>query len=214
MRREQKVDGAASLTPIEAEIARLGSNAARTLLALQLTGTVALIELVRIEERLSKLAPQLFHLASDTSGVSAYADAADLEALNSPVLSDIAQRLKATSEQGGAEAAVAHRALRRLFALARQAEAEGPVMKIRAIRLKEVGRFSAPMSLEGLSGGLDVLIGPNEFGKSTILKARAILALFEQHPRSSANRGAPSLPGGAPLIEVDFDMRRQILAHP
>ncbi|HEY8248429.1 MAG TPA: DNA repair exonuclease [Hyphomicrobium sp.] len=126
LRREQKVDGAASLTPIEAEIARLGSNAARTLLALQLTGTAALIELVRIEERLSKLAPQLFHLAPDLSGVSAYADAADLEALNSPVLSDIAQRLKATAEQGGAEAAVANRALRRLFALARQAEARAP----------------------------------------------------------------------------------------
>ena len=44
-------------------------------------------------------------------------------------------------------------------------------MKIRAIRLKEVGRFSAPVALEGLSGGLDVLAGPNEFGKSTILKA-------------------------------------------
>ncbi len=44
-------------------------------------------------------------------------------------------------------------------------------MKIKAIRLKEVGRFSAPVALEGLSGGLDVLSGPNEFGKSTILKA-------------------------------------------
>ena len=53
-------------------------------------------------------------------------------------------------------------------------------MKIRAIRLKEVGRFSAPVALEGLSGGLDVLAGPNEFGKSTILKA-VKAALFEQH---------------------------------
>ena len=92
----------------------------------ELTGIAALTELVRIEERLGKLAPQLFHLAPDLSGVSAYADAADLEALNSPVLSDIAQRLKATAEQGGGEAAVANRALRRLFALARQAEAGAP----------------------------------------------------------------------------------------
>ncbi len=44
-------------------------------------------------------------------------------------------------------------------------------MKLRAIRLKEVGRFSAPVALEGLSGGLDVLAGPNELGKSTILRA-------------------------------------------
>jgi DNA repair exonuclease SbcCD nuclease subunit len=126
LRREQKIDDANSLAPIEAEIARLGSNAARTLLALELMGTMALTELARIEERLDKLAPQLFHLAHDMSGVSAFASAADLEALSSPALSDIAQRLKAAAEQGGGEVSVAKRALRRLFALARQAEAGAP----------------------------------------------------------------------------------------
>ncbi len=94
-------------------------------------------------------------------------------------------------------------------------------MKIRAIRLKEVGRFSAPVSLEGLSGGLDVLVGPNEFGKSTILKA-VNLALFEQH-RSKARRLEAFRPysGGAPLIEVDFEIggkdwriRKQFLSSP
>jgi hypothetical protein len=79
--------------------------------------------LARIEERLGKLAPRLFHLAFDLSGVAAFADAADLASLNSPALGDIAQRLKAMSETGGSDAAVAGRALRRLFALARQAEA-------------------------------------------------------------------------------------------
>ncbi len=94
-------------------------------------------------------------------------------------------------------------------------------MKIRAIRLKEVGRFSAPVSLEGLSGGLDVLAGPNEFGKSTILKA-VKLALFEQH-RSKHRKLEAFRPysGGAPLIEVDFDIdgkswriRKQFLSSP
>ena len=94
-------------------------------------------------------------------------------------------------------------------------------MKIRAIRLKEVGRFSAPVSLEGLSGGLDVLVGPNEFGKSTILKA-VNLALFEQH-RSKARRLEAFRPysGGAPLVEVDFEIggkawriRKQFLSSP
>jgi DNA repair exonuclease SbcCD nuclease subunit len=122
MRREQKLDSAAALDQIETEIARLGSAAARTLLNVELTGTVPLAELARIEERLAKLSPQLFHLTSDTSGITAYAAVADLEALSSPALSEIAQRLKATAEQGGAEAAVANRALRRLFSLARQAE--------------------------------------------------------------------------------------------
>ena len=94
-------------------------------------------------------------------------------------------------------------------------------MKIKAIRLKEVGRFSAPIALEGLSGGLDVLSGPNEFGKSTILKA-VKLALFEQH-RSKHRKLEAFRPysGGAPLIEVDFEIdgtawriRKQFLSSP
>ena len=44
-------------------------------------------------------------------------------------------------------------------------------MKVKAIRLREVGRFREAVALEGFSGGLDVLSGPNEFGKSTIFRA-------------------------------------------
>ncbi len=122
--REVKIDSAEAMAPVEADVARLGAGAARTLLSLQLAGTVAMTELGCIEERLGQLAPQLFHLAFDTSGITAYADVADLAALASPSLGEIAQRLKAASERDGAEAAIAQRALRRLFALARQAEAE------------------------------------------------------------------------------------------
>jgi energy-coupling factor transporter ATP-binding protein EcfA2 len=79
-------------------------------------------------------------------------------------------------------------------------------MKIRAIRLKEVGRFSAPVALEGLTGGLDVLAGPNELGKSTILKA-VNTALFLQH--TSKKQEIEELrpyAGGAPLIELDLEV--------
>ncbi|MES0402766.1 MAG: AAA family ATPase [Hyphomicrobium sp.] len=94
-------------------------------------------------------------------------------------------------------------------------------MKIRAIRLKEVGRFREPVALEGLTGGLDVLAGPNELGKSTILKA-VKLALFEQHKSKKAKTVEVLRPyaGGAPLVEVDFEIdgklwriRKQFLAH-
>lgn len=94
-------------------------------------------------------------------------------------------------------------------------------MKIRAIRLKEVGRFREPVALEGLTGGLDVLAGPNELGKSTILRA-VKLALFQQHKSKKANTVEVLRPyaGGAPLIEVDFEIgsklwriRKQFLAH-
>jgi energy-coupling factor transporter ATP-binding protein EcfA2 len=79
-------------------------------------------------------------------------------------------------------------------------------VKIRAIRLQEVGRFRDAIALEGLTGGLDVLAGPNELGKSTILKA-VKLALFEKH--TSAKKDIESLrpyAGGAPLIEIDLEV--------
>lgn len=123
LRRAQKVDGVHSLDAIEAELAGLGSGASRCLISMELSGAVSLAERARIEERLSALAPRLFHLAADLSDVVAYADAADLSSLSSPALAEIAQTLKEKSEEGGADAAIAARALRRLFALARQAEA-------------------------------------------------------------------------------------------
>lgn len=86
-------------------------------------------------------------------------------------------------------------------------------MKIRAIRLREVGRFRNAIALEGLSGGLDVLAGPNELGKSTILRA-VKLALFEKH--TSAKKEIDSLrpyAGGAPLIEIDLEVDGLSLIH-
>lgn len=124
VRREQKLDGESSLDPIEAEIASLASAAGRCVMRLELSGAVPLAELARIEGRLGRLAPRLFHLAYDISGVNSFADAADLSSLSSPALAEIAQRLKAKSESGdSSDAAVAARALRRLFALSQQVEA-------------------------------------------------------------------------------------------
>jgi len=123
LRRAQKVDGAASLDAIDAEVAALGSAAGRCLMTLELSGAVPLAELARIEERLARLGPRLFHLASDLGALTAFADAADLSSLSSPALGEIAQRLKEKSDAGGGDAAIAARALRRLFAFSRQAEA-------------------------------------------------------------------------------------------
>jgi energy-coupling factor transporter ATP-binding protein EcfA2 len=80
-------------------------------------------------------------------------------------------------------------------------------MKIKAIRVAEVGCFSAPVAVEGLSGKLDVLSGPNELGKSTLLKALTTV-FAEKYTTTSTplkNRLVPYA-GGAPLIEVDFEL--------
>ncbi len=93
-------------------------------------------------------------------------------------------------------------------------------MKLRAVRLSEVGLFNSGVALEGLSGGFDVLAGPNEMGKSTIF--RAIEALFKLEYTSTAQvvKDLASASGGAPLIEVDFEiddvmwrMRKRYLAQ-
>lgn len=123
--RAQKLAGAASLQLIEAEVARLGAAAARCLLALELSGALPMAELASVEERLARLGPQLFHLAADLDGIATFTAPADLEALSSPALAEIAQRLRAAADRNDADAPVAERALRRLFALARQAEAGG-----------------------------------------------------------------------------------------
>jgi DNA repair exonuclease SbcCD nuclease subunit len=125
MRRTLKIDAAQGLDAIEADVSAQGVQAARCLLALELQGLVPLAERAAIEERLAKLAPQLFHLACDFEGLATFTAAADVDALGSPALAGIARRLKARADEGGAEATVAQRALHRLFALARQCEAEG-----------------------------------------------------------------------------------------
>jgi energy-coupling factor transporter ATP-binding protein EcfA2 len=92
-------------------------------------------------------------------------------------------------------------------------------VKVSAIRLKEVGRFRDPVALEGLSGGLDVLAGPNEAGKSTIFKALR-LALTAKHTSKTQDIEAfRPYAGGAPLVEVDLQigntrwrLRKQFLA--
>ncbi len=79
-------------------------------------------------------------------------------------------------------------------------------MKLRAVRLSEVGHFRSGVALEGMSGGFDVLAGPNEMGKSTIF--RAIRTLF-RYPHTTTHTDARDLApaaGGAPLIEVDFEV--------
>lgn len=79
-------------------------------------------------------------------------------------------------------------------------------MIIRALRIADLGPFSDGVALEGLSGRLDVLVGANEFGKSSLF--RALLTLVEEkHTASSARvtrlrHGG----GGAPLIEADIDV--------
>ncbi len=84
-------------------------------------------------------------------------------------------------------------------------------MKIRALRLAEVGQFRDPIAVEGFSGGLDVLAGPNELGKSTLFRAiRAVL--LTRHTTVGRAVDEMATRGGArsPRIEADFEAQGQL----
>ena len=80
-------------------------------------------------------------------------------------------------------------------------------MKLRRLSVNQFKRFTVPTQLGELSDGLNLVIGPNELGKSTLLDAfRAVL--FERY--SSRARPIMALQndrtGAAPVVELVFEV--------
>ena len=80
-------------------------------------------------------------------------------------------------------------------------------MKLRALALNQFKKFTSPMRLDGLDDGLNVVVGPNEMGKSTLLDALRA-ALFEKY--SSKAQPIAALQNdrnqAGPVVELTFDM--------
>jgi hypothetical protein len=79
-------------------------------------------------------------------------------------------------------------------------------MKLLALRIAEVGPFRSPTALENFSGGLDVLLAPNERGKSTLIAALHA-ALFVRH--TATGRDIDLLKpysGGHPRVEIELEI--------
>ncbi len=80
-------------------------------------------------------------------------------------------------------------------------------MKIRSLELNQFKMFDKPEYLGDIQDGLNVVIGPNEMGKSTLLCAlRAVL--FERHgSKAQAIREfANALNQAAPVVALTFEM--------
>ena len=80
-------------------------------------------------------------------------------------------------------------------------------MKLRTLSVNQFKRFTKPTRLGELSDGLNLVVGPNELGKSTLLDAlRAVL--FERY--SSRARPIVALQndrsGAAPVVELVFEV--------
>jgi len=80
-------------------------------------------------------------------------------------------------------------------------------MRLRALELEQFRKFRRPHRLDGFVDGINVLCGPNEFGKSTILAAIRGL-LFEKYS-SGAQSVLAMRPWGsesAPRLAMEFEI--------
>ncbi|MGM0768868.1 MAG: AAA family ATPase [Pseudomonadota bacterium] len=77
-------------------------------------------------------------------------------------------------------------------------------MRIQRLRIEQLRQFRQPLTLEDLDPGLNLIHGPNESGKSTLVRAiRA--AFFERHRSSSVDDLRPwGDSSAAPSVELDF----------
>ena len=80
-------------------------------------------------------------------------------------------------------------------------------MKIRSLSVNQFMKFDRPTKLEGLSDGLNVIVGPNEMGKSTLLAALRA-AFFEKYGSKSKEirklQNCHNL--AAPVVSVRFEI--------
>ena len=80
-------------------------------------------------------------------------------------------------------------------------------MKIRSIAVNQFKMFTTPMCLDDIGDGLNVVVGPNEMGKSTLLDALRA-ALFEKY--SSKAQPITALQNdrnqAAPVVELAFEI--------
>ena len=80
-------------------------------------------------------------------------------------------------------------------------------MKLRSIAVNQFKKYTAPIRLGDIGDGLNVLIGPNEMGKSTLLDALRA-ALFEKY----SSKAQPILAlqndrnKAAPVVELTFEV--------
>lgn len=83
-------------------------------------------------------------------------------------------------------------------------------MRLRRLELDQVRKFDRPVRIEGFRGGLNLLAGPNEMGKSTVLAALQAV-LFERY-RAGGEQVRALCPDGsraAPRIALDFELDGQ-----
>lgn len=95
-------------------------------------------------------------------------------------------------------------------------------MKLRSLAINQFKKFTSPMRLDNINDGLNIVVGPNEMGKSTLLDAlRAVL--FEKYDskarpvknlQNDRNRAAPVVELAFELNEGVYRIRKRFIKRP
>ena len=95
-------------------------------------------------------------------------------------------------------------------------------MKIRSIAVNEFMKFDRPVQVKGLDDHLNIIIGPNEMGKSTLLAALKA-AFFETHQskkkeivrlQNTRNKTAPVVKVGVEVDGKSYEIEKRFLKKP
>ena len=79
-------------------------------------------------------------------------------------------------------------------------------MKLRALRLWNVGRFAnRGVAIERIADGVNVLAAPNEAGKSTAFAALRALMFEKSSAKGRVVKALRPYSGGGPVVEADID---------
>lgn len=81
-------------------------------------------------------------------------------------------------------------------------------MKIRSLTLEQFRKFDRAITIDGFGDGLNLIAGPNETGKSTLLLALRA-ALFERHSTKSdtvRDFSPRHITGARPTVTLDFEI--------
>ena len=83
-------------------------------------------------------------------------------------------------------------------------------MKLQRLRIDQLRQFRRPLEISGFAPGINLFSGPNESGKSTLVRAiRA--AFFERHRSNSVDDLQPwGDTSAAPQVELDFEHQNQV----
>ena len=79
-------------------------------------------------------------------------------------------------------------------------------MRLHRLKIEQLRQFRQPFELTGFEPGLNLFTGPNEAGKSTLVRAIRS-AFFERHRSASVDDLLPwGEPSAAPSVELDFSI--------